>query len=70
MNQYHQAAADLSTEIAYLQGMVKRFLAKPNLQHRVPAIEVEIARLQKKLPKLRATANWSAELEANGSASF
>jgi len=69
-NQYHQAAADLSKEIASLQDRANRWSNHPTFCTRVPAIKVEITRLQNQLPKLRATANWSAELKTNGSVSF
>ena len=69
-NRFNQAAADLSLEIANLQAMANRFSVHPTLFTRVPHINAEIERLQKKLPTLRATAKWSAELKENGSVAF
>jgi hypothetical protein len=61
MNRYAEYATETEAEIAHLKGRIERFTAR-GLTARVPAIEAEIARLERRLPTLRGTAKLVGQM--------
>lgn len=64
MNTYEIEAREIAARIKELHGRVARFSAHPTLHTRVPGVKAEIAALEKRLPKMIATARWAKELYA------